>query len=43
MMSPRNPMRMVLLSVLIFEAVAFLLAIPVMILVSDVRPGLAEA
>jgi hypothetical protein len=43
MLSPRNPMRMVLLFVLIFEAIAFLLAIPVMIFVSGIGPGLATA
>jgi hypothetical protein len=43
MLSRRNPMRMVLLSVLIFEAIAFLLAIPVMIFVSEVGAGMAGA
>ncbi|GAB2595490.1 DUF4233 domain-containing protein [Microlunatus antarcticus] len=37
-LSPRNPMRVVLLSVLFFEVVVFALAIPVMILVSDADP-----
>ena len=37
-LSPRNPMRVVLLSVLLFEVIVFALAIPVMILVSDVDP-----
>jgi hypothetical protein len=36
-----NPMRVVLLSVLIFEVIAFGLAVPVMILVSGVAPELA--
>ena len=34
-----NPMRVVLLTVLIFEVIAFGLAVPVMILVSHVPPG----
>lgn len=38
MLSPRNPMRVVLLSVLFFEVLVFALAIPVMILVSGVHP-----
>jgi hypothetical protein len=33
-LTPRNPMRVVLLSVLLFEVIVFALAIPVMILVS---------
>ncbi len=37
-LSLRNPMRVPLLSVLLFEVVVFALAIPVMILVSDVDP-----
>ena len=40
-LSPGNPMRVVLLSILIFEVIVFGLAIPVMILVSDVPPGSA--
>lgn len=36
-----NPMRVVLLTVLIFEVVVFGLAVPVMILVSGVSPELA--
>jgi hypothetical protein len=36
-----NPMRVVLLAILIFEVIAFGLAIPVMILVSEVSAGLA--
>ena len=36
-----NPMRVVLLTVLIFEVIVFGLAVPVMILVSGVAPGLA--
>lgn len=35
-LTPRNPMRVVLLSTLLFEVILFALAIPVMILVSDV-------
>jgi hypothetical protein len=35
-LSPRNPMRVPLLSILFFEVVVFALAIPVMILVSHV-------
>ena len=38
---PRNPMRVVLLSVLLFEVIVFGLAVPVMILVSEVPAGLA--
>jgi uncharacterized protein DUF4233 len=38
---PGNPMRVVLLTILLFEVVAFGLAIPVMILVSDVPAGYA--
>ncbi len=38
-----NPMRVVLLTVLIFEVIVFGLAVPVMILVSGVAPGLAAA
>jgi len=37
-LSPKNPMRVVLLSVLLFEVIVFALAIPVMILISDVDP-----
>lgn len=37
-LTPRNPMRVVLLSILLFEAIVFGLAVPVMILVSGV-PG----
>ena len=36
-----NPMRVVLLTVLIFEVIVFGLAVPVMILVSGVSPELA--
>jgi hypothetical protein len=36
-----NPMRVVLLTVLIFEVIVFGLAVPVMILVSGVAPGVA--
>ena len=36
-----NPMRVVLLSVLIFEVIVFGLAVPVMILVSGVTPAAA--
>jgi hypothetical protein len=39
-LSPKNPMRVVLLSILVFEVIAFGLAVPVMILLSDV-PGVA--
>jgi hypothetical protein len=35
-LTPRNPMRVVLLSVLFFEVIVFALSIPVMILVSHV-------
>ena len=35
-LTPGNPMRVVLLSILLFEVVVYGLAIPVMILVSDV-------
>ena len=38
---PGNPMRVVLLSILLFEFVVYGLAIPVMILYSDVPPGYA--
>jgi hypothetical protein len=37
-LSPQNPMRVVLLSILVFEFILFGLAIPVMILISDVPP-----
>ncbi|SDT12773.1 Protein of unknown function [Friedmanniella luteola] len=37
-LSPKNPMGVVLLSVLVFEFILFGLAVPVMILISDVRP-----
>jgi Protein of unknown function (DUF4233) len=40
-LSPRNPMRSVLLAVLIFEVIVFGLAVPVMIFNSDVPPSLA--
>jgi hypothetical protein len=40
-LSPGNPMRVVLLSVLIFEVIVFGLAIPVMILIGNVAPGAA--
>lgn len=40
---PGNPMRVVLLSVLIFEAILFGLAIPVMIFTSSVGTGVATA
>ena len=42
-LSPRNPMRVVLLSVLLFEVIVFGLAIPVMILISDAPTGPALA
>lgn len=38
-LSPKNPMRVVLLSILLFEFILFGLAVPVMILISGV-PGL---
>lgn len=37
-LTARNPMRVVLLSILLFEVIVFALSIPVMILVSDVDP-----
>ena len=40
-LSPGNPMRVVLMTVLIFEMIAFGLAIPVMILVSEVSAAAA--
>ena len=40
---PGNPMRVVLLSVLIFEAILFGLAVPVMIFNSDISGGVATA
>ncbi len=40
-LSSRNPMRTVLLSILIFEAIVFGLAVPVMIFNSNVPPGMA--
>jgi hypothetical protein len=43
MLSASNPMRKVLLCVLIFEVIVFGLAIPVMIFVSAVATGLAVA
>jgi len=42
-LSARNPMRTVLLSILIFEAIVFGLAIPVMIFNSNVSLGVASA
>ncbi len=41
-LTPRNPMRVVLLSILLFEVIAFGLAIPVMILVSG-APALSAS
>ena len=41
-LTPGNPMRVVLLSILLFEVVVYGLAIPVMILVSDVPAGEAS-
>jgi hypothetical protein len=38
-LTPRNPMRVVLLSTLLFELLLFGLSIPVMILVSDAAPA----
>jgi hypothetical protein len=40
-LSTGNPMRTVVLAVLIFEVIVFGLAVPVMILVSDVPAGVA--
>ena len=40
-LNPGNPMRVVLLTILIFEVIVFALAVPVMILVSGVSAGLA--
>ena len=40
-LTPENPMRVVLLSVLFFEVIVYGLSIPVMILVSGVSPVLA--
>jgi hypothetical protein len=40
-LTPGNPMRVVLLSILIFEVIVFALGIPVMILVSEVPTGVA--
>ena len=40
-LSPKNPMRVVLLAILAFEVIVFGLAVPVMILLSDV-PGLTS-
>ena len=40
-LSPGNPMRAVLLAILIFEVIVFALAVPVMILVSNVSVGLS--
>ena len=42
-LSSRNPMRTVLLSILIFEAIVFGLAVPVMIFNSNVPLGIAAA
>ena len=39
-LSPGNPMRVVLMTVLIFEVIVYGLAVPVMIFISDV-PGAA--
>ena len=40
-LSSGNPMRAVLLAILLFEVIVYALAIPVMIMVSDVSAGLA--
>jgi hypothetical protein len=40
-LSPKNPMRVVLLSILAFEVIVFGLAVPVMILLSAVPGGTA--
>ncbi len=42
-LTPGNPMRVVLLSVLAFEVIVFGLAVPVMILISEVPAGSAAA
>ncbi|MDX6322951.1 MAG: hypothetical protein QOF52_2809, partial [Propionibacteriaceae bacterium] len=42
-LAPGNPMRVVLLTMLIFEVILFGLAVPVMIFVSDVSGGVATA
>jgi hypothetical protein len=42
-LSTGNPMRVVLMAVLIFEVIVFGLAIPVMIMISDVPPAAAAA
>lgn len=42
-LSARNPMRSVLLSILVFEVLAFALAIPVMVQVSHIPLGIAAA
>ena len=42
-LSTGNPMRVVLMAVLIFEVIVFGLAIPVMIMISDVTPAAAAA
>jgi hypothetical protein len=42
-LSAGNPMRVVLMTVLIFEVIVFGLAIPVMIMISDVPPAAAAA
>jgi hypothetical protein len=42
-LSAGNPMRVVLMAVLIFEVIVFGLAIPVMIMISDVPPAAAAA
>lgn len=40
-LSAKNPMRVVLLSTLLFEVIVFGLAIPVLILIGEVAPGAA--
>jgi hypothetical protein len=42
-LSTGNPMRVVLMAVLIFEVIVFGLAIPVMIMISNVPPAAAAA
>ena len=42
-LSAGNPMRVVLMAVLIFEVIVFGLAIPVMIMISNVPPAAAAA
>lgn len=43
MLQPGNPMGKVLMATLIFEAITIGLAVPVMVMVSGVAPGVASA